>query len=106
MQDPVYRISVATQNVAYNQPTQPGFYFGSDLEKVFHNNEIETSSDSITLQTAMPYDSYRWSNGKTTPTIIIHREEALPGNSIRMELEVTYRGYRLKDFVTITFLNN
>lgn len=106
MQDPVYRISVATQNVAYNQPTQPGYYFGSDLEKVFYNNEIETSSNSITLQTAMPYDSYQWSNGKTAPTITIHREEALPGNSIRMELEVTYRGYRLKDFVTITFFNN
>ncbi|NLY25033.1 MAG: rhamnogalacturonan lyase [Bacteroidales bacterium] len=103
MQDPVYRISVATQNVAYNQPTQPGYYFGSDLEKVFYDNEIETSSNSITLQTAMPYDSYQWSNGKTAPTITIHREEALPGNSIRMELEVTYRGYRLKDFVTITF---
>lgn len=106
MQDPVYRISVATQNVAYNQPTQPGYYFGSDLEKVFYDNEIETSSNSITLQTAMPYDSYQWSNGKTAPTITIHREEALPGNSIRMELEVTYRGYRLKDFVTITFFNN
>lgn len=34
MEDPVYRISVATQNVAYNQPTQPGFYFGSDLKEV------------------------------------------------------------------------
>jgi len=32
MADPVYRISVATQNVAYNQPTQPGFYFGPDME--------------------------------------------------------------------------
>lgn len=32
MDDPVYRISVATQNVAYNQPTQPGFYFGPDME--------------------------------------------------------------------------
>jgi len=31
MEDPVYRISVATQNVAYNQPTQPGFYFGPDM---------------------------------------------------------------------------
>ena len=30
--DPVYRISIATQNVAYNQPTQPGFYFGPDLQ--------------------------------------------------------------------------
>ena len=33
LQDPVYRISIATQNVAYNQPTQPGFYFGPDLKK-------------------------------------------------------------------------
>lgn len=34
LEDPIYRISIATQNVAYNQPTQPGFYFGTDLGKV------------------------------------------------------------------------
>ena len=33
LHDPVYRISIATQNVAYNQPTQTGFYFGPDLIK-------------------------------------------------------------------------
>lgn len=33
LEDPIYRISIATQNVAYNQPTQPGFYFGTDLGK-------------------------------------------------------------------------
>jgi rhamnogalacturonan endolyase len=33
LEDPVYRISVATENVAYNQPTQVGFYFGTDLKK-------------------------------------------------------------------------
>lgn len=32
LEDPIYRISIATQNVAYNQPTQPGFYFGPDLK--------------------------------------------------------------------------
>ncbi|MEY8479907.1 hypothetical protein AALD19_16720, partial [Bacteroides acidifaciens] len=32
LEDPVYRISIATQNVAYNQPTQLGFYFGPDLQ--------------------------------------------------------------------------
>ena len=32
LEDPVYRISIATQNVSYNQPTQPGFYFGPDLQ--------------------------------------------------------------------------
>ena len=33
MEDPVYRLSVAVQNVGYNQPTQTGFYFGSDLQE-------------------------------------------------------------------------
>ena len=32
LEDPIYRISIATQNVAYNQPTQPGFYFGPELQ--------------------------------------------------------------------------
>ena len=31
MHDPVYRLSVAWQNVAYNQPTQVGFYMGADM---------------------------------------------------------------------------
>ena len=31
LQDPVYRHSITTQNVAYNQPTQVGFYFGYEL---------------------------------------------------------------------------
>jgi rhamnogalacturonan endolyase len=29
--DPVYRLSVAWQNVAYNQPTQTGFYMGDGM---------------------------------------------------------------------------
>ncbi|MBQ8674320.1 MAG: rhamnogalacturonan lyase [Bacteroides sp.] len=35
LEDRTYRISIATQNVAYNQPTQPGFYFGPDLTGTF-----------------------------------------------------------------------
>lgn len=35
LEDPVYRISIATQNVGYNQPTQPGFYFGPELKGLF-----------------------------------------------------------------------
>ena len=31
MHDPLYRLSVAWQNVAYNQPAQPGFYMGDDM---------------------------------------------------------------------------
>lgn len=32
LQDPVYRLSITAQNVAYNQPTQVGFYFGAELK--------------------------------------------------------------------------
>lgn len=32
LEDRSYRLSIVTENVAYNQPTQPGFYFGADLE--------------------------------------------------------------------------
>jgi rhamnogalacturonan endolyase len=33
MHDPQYRLSVAWQNVGYNQPTQPGFYLGEGMKK-------------------------------------------------------------------------
>lgn len=33
LEDPAYRVSIANQNVAYNQPAEPGFYFGTDLKK-------------------------------------------------------------------------
>lgn len=32
MHDPVYRLGVAWQNVAYNQPAHPGFYFGHGMD--------------------------------------------------------------------------
>ncbi len=46
LEDPVYRLSIVTQNVGYNQPTQPGFYFGPDLlekgkERIFRGTRLE-----------------------------------------------------------------
>lgn len=44
LEDRPYRLSVTTQNVAYNQPTQPGFYFGADLEgsgKLFRGYQFD-----------------------------------------------------------------
>lgn len=32
MEDPVYRVSVANENTGYNQPPEPGFYFGSGMK--------------------------------------------------------------------------
>lgn len=41
LEEPAYRHSIANQNVAYNQPTQPGFYFGPDLKgKTFRGTLI------------------------------------------------------------------
>jgi len=102
MEDPVYRISVATQNVAYNQPTQPGFYFGSDLEEIFIEKEIKTSAKELTLKSAMEYDTYKWSTGETTPTITIYNDNLNNGKK-EVELEVTYRGSVLKDKLQVIF---
>ncbi|MCM3725717.1 rhamnogalacturonan lyase [Neobacillus cucumis] len=33
MHDPNYRLAIAWQNVAYNQPPHPGFYLGHNMEK-------------------------------------------------------------------------
>lgn len=42
LEDPVYRVSIANQNVAYNQPAEPGFYFGSDLKgKNFRGTKVK-----------------------------------------------------------------
>ena len=48
-EDPVYRISMATENVGYNQPTQTGFYFGPDL---FGHNIIFRGTD---MSASNPY---------------------------------------------------
>ncbi|MEL1252357.1 rhamnogalacturonan lyase [Flavobacterium sp. DGU38] len=32
MHDPQYRLSIAWQNIGYNQPPHPGFYFGSGMQ--------------------------------------------------------------------------
>lgn len=40
LHDPIYRISIATQNVAYNQPTHTGFYIGSEVHGEFRGTYI------------------------------------------------------------------
>jgi hypothetical protein len=45
--DPIYRLSVAWQNVAYNQPTQPGFYMG--------DRPVPESSTDLRIHRVMVY---------------------------------------------------
>ena len=105
MKDPIYRISAATQNVAYNQPTQAGYYFGSDLGKIFPQKEIRTTEDKILLDAGMDYDSYKWSNGETSRMIILDKKSETCGKPIEIELDVTYKGGKFNDQINVTFLN-
>ena len=34
MHDPQYRVAIAWQNSAYNQPPHPGFYLGTQMSKL------------------------------------------------------------------------
>lgn len=103
LEDPIYRISIATQNVAYNQPTQPGFYFGADLGKCFREKDILTTDDSITLDAGMNYDSYKWSTGEKTRTVTVSKKDFQSGEKTKIELEATFRGYKFHNYVYITF---
>lgn len=102
LEDPVYRISIATQNVAYNQPTQPGFYFGADLGKCFSQKEYVTSDSKITLDAGMDYDSYKWSVGGTERSREITTKDTPAGKKTKVELTVTFRGQEFTDYTYVT----
>ncbi|WP_276482905.1 T9SS type A sorting domain-containing protein [Paraflavitalea pollutisoli] len=46
MHDPQYRVAIAWQNAAYNQPPHPGFYLGTDMDSL-PNPNIGYGVDSI-----------------------------------------------------------
>jgi rhamnogalacturonan endolyase len=46
MHDPQYRLSVAAQNVAYNQPPHTSFFLGTDMKRIPDPNIVLVSSSS------------------------------------------------------------
>ena len=105
LEDPVYRISVATQNVGYNQPTQPGFYFGSDLGKIFSKKEIKVEDNQVLLDAGEIYDAYKWSVGGNSQTRLITTKDIPAGKKTKIDVTVTYRGFEFTDslFVILSF---
>lgn len=101
-EEPVYRISMATQNVAYNQPAQPGFYFGTDRGKCFPEKDITSEGDSVLLDAGMDYDSYSWSVGGSGRTRLITTKDIPAGVRTKVELSAIFRGYEFKDYVYVT----
>ena len=41
LQDPVYRTSIAMENICYNQPPETGFYFGEELNGNFRGTRVK-----------------------------------------------------------------
>lgn len=101
-EDPVYRISVATQNVAYNQPTQPGFYFGSDLGKSFPQKELVVNDDHVMLDAGVIYDNYCWSVGGNEHLRYLTTKDIPAGTRTKVEVTVTFRGFEFKDYLFVT----
>lgn len=102
LEDPIYRISMATQNVAYNQPTQPGFYMGADLGKIFPEKEIVTDASELLLDAGMDYDSYSWSIGGDTRSRLVTSKDIPSGKRTLVNLTVAFRGYEFSDSVYVT----
>jgi rhamnogalacturonan endolyase len=44
MQDPQYRLSVAWQNVGYNQPPHTSFFMGHEMQQPSKPNAVEAKS--------------------------------------------------------------
>lgn len=102
LEDPIYRISMATQNVAYNQPTQPGFYMGADLGKSFPEKEIVTEATQLLLDAGMNYDSYSWSIGGDNRSRLVTSKDIPLKRRTLLKLKVTFRGYQFSDSVYVT----
>lgn len=45
MHDPVYRVAVAWQNTAYNQPPHPGFYLATDMDFPLPMPDVRVTGD-------------------------------------------------------------
>jgi rhamnogalacturonan endolyase len=108
LEDPVYRMSVVYQNVAYNQPTHTGFYFGSDLEKIFPVKNIETTEATYTLDPVFDAISYNWSTGETqlgtTKQLVLNKADYEKNVNIPFTLAMNFRGHIFTETVNVKFI--
>ncbi|VBB48003.1 Rhamnogalacturonan exolyase YesX [uncultured Paludibacter sp.] len=102
LEDPVYRISIATENVAYNQPTQPGFYLGSDLGKIFPEKDIKINDNQVLLDAGEIYDTYQWSVGGNGQKRLITTNDIPEGKRTKIDIKVVFRGGEFRDSVFVT----
>lgn len=101
--DHIYRMGIVYQNVAYNQPTHTGVYFGSDLENIFVSRKIETAAAEYELDPVFNASAYKWSTGETTKKIVLKRENYSDDKAYPLFLDMSYLGYIFTDTVYVQF---
>jgi len=109
LHDPIYRLSVAYQNVAYNQPTHPGFYMGSDLQNIFVPVSIEVPKgvDEYVINPFFDAIWYEWSDGTTSKINTLHRADFPDdGSAQKVKLTMNYHGYLFSDSINVSFAPN
>lgn len=109
LHDPVYRTSVAYQNVAYNQPTHTGFYMGTDLQNIFVPASIEVA-DSVNEYVLDPFFDaiwYQWSDGTSSKTDTLRRIDfPADGTAKKVKLTMNYHGFLFSDSIDVSFIPN
>lgn len=106
LQDHIYRMGIAYQNVAYNQPTHTGFYFGSDLEDIIVPKKIETVEAQYELDPVFNATGYKWSTGETSKKIILKSEDYPDEKAYPIFLDMNYQGHVFTDTVYVQFTRN
>ena len=75
MHDPIYRMSVATENVAYNQPPEPGIYIGPGMTlpqakpNIKYYDGTSVSPDLVHVYAHMPVNASMKVFGNCTMTL-------------------------------------
>jgi len=109
LHDPVYRLSVAYQNVGYNQPTHTGFYMGTDLQNIFVPTSIEVAEnvDEYVINPFFDAIWYQWSDGATSKTDTLRRADfPVDGTAQKVKLTMNYHGFLFSDSINVSFAPN
>lgn len=80
LQDPQYRLALAWQNVAYNQPPHPGFFLGHGMD-----------------MNALPVPDINILEGKIIPSLHINAPESGYELELGRELNVVFRAVGISD---------
>ncbi|WP_165830094.1 rhamnogalacturonan lyase family protein [Flavobacterium hydrophilum] len=81
MHDPQYRVAIAWQNSAYNQPPHPGFYLGVDMAP-------QTKPNVVISNETLSTDNF--SNGKSSPNAVVYPNPSNQTFTIAAEGKFSY----------------